>query len=143
MNKSSPAQSPSVLVKNCVSESHEGPQELQLDNESVSNELLILASQKYEDDRGCYLEENDETDEILLLASQQFEEQYSSDERCLEILIYDMDHQEVQSKLVMQEGLVFLKKHKGKISGLQRCGVIGYNTDCRCHALRKKNNSTH
>ena len=79
VNKSSPAQSPSVLVKNCVSESHEGPQELQLDNESVSDELLILASQKYEDDRGCYLEENDETDEILLLASQQFEEQYSSD----------------------------------------------------------------
>ena len=79
VNKSSPAQSPSVLVKNCVSESHEGPQELQLDNESVSDELFILASQKYEDDRGCYLEENDETDEILLLASQQFEEQYSSD----------------------------------------------------------------
>ena len=49
VNKSLPAQSPSVLFKNCISESHESLQELQSDNESVSDELLILALQKYED----------------------------------------------------------------------------------------------
>ena len=103
---------------------------MQSDNEGVSDELLILASQKYEDDQGWYMEENDETDQILSLASQKsLKNSIEVMGRCLEILIYDMDHQKVQSKLVKQEGLVFLKKHKGKISGLQRCGVIGYNTD--------------
>ena len=34
--------------------------------------------------------------------------------RSLEILIYDMDRQELQSKLMKQEGLVFLKNTRSK-----------------------------
>ena len=42
------------------------------------------------------------------------------------MLIYDMDHRKNQSKSMKLEDLVFLEKHKIRISGLQMYGVIGY-----------------
>ena len=63
--------------RSTVPELHRGLQEVKWNDDSVTNELLILTLQKFEDDQGWYLEnddEHDETDEILLLASQKFEE---------------------------------------------------------------------
>ena len=47
--------------------------------------------------------------------------------RSLEVLIYDMDRRKHESKSMKLEGLVFLEKHKIRISGLQMYGVIGYD----------------
>ena len=46
--------------------------------------MLILASQKFEEDKAQQYLGNNESDEILLLASQKFEENYSSDGQLLQ-----------------------------------------------------------
>lgn len=65
---------------------HEGTQEsLKSNNNSVSDELLIFASQKYEEDQGWYLKddnENNESNEILLLASQKVQNSIQVIESC-------------------------------------------------------------
>ena len=86
MNKKfSPPDSPLLLVKIRV-ELHEGTQEsLKSNNNNVSDELLIVASQKYEEDQGWYLKddnENHESNEILLLASQKVENSIQVIESC-------------------------------------------------------------
>ena len=43
------------------------------------------------------------------------------------MLIYDMDRRKHESKSMKLEGLVFLEKHKIRISGLQMYDVIGYD----------------
>ena len=175
--KLSPAQSPPLLLKNRVDESHDVIQEALSDNDSVTDEMLILASQKFEEDEAQQYLGNDESNEILLLASQKFEENYSSNgqllqcenlvaspkgqerfrgdplknsleilmiflKRSLEVLIYDTDHRKRQRKSMKLEGLVFLEKHKIRISGLQMYGVIGYDIGYRFHVLRRKKNNT-
>ena len=76
--KLSPTQSPPLLLKNLVDESHDVIQEALSDNDSVTDEMLILASQKFEEDEAQQYLGNDEGNEIKLLASQKFEENYSS-----------------------------------------------------------------
>ena len=46
--------------------------------------MLILVSQKFEEDKAQQYLGNNESDEILLLASQKFEENYSSDGQLLQ-----------------------------------------------------------
>ena len=77
--QSPPAQSPPLLVKNHVDELHGVIQETLSDDDSVTDEMFILASQKFEEDKVQQYLGNDESDEILLLASQKVEENYSSD----------------------------------------------------------------
>ena len=82
--KLSPTQSPPLLLKNRVDESHDVIQEALSDDDSVTDEMLILASQKFEEDEAQQYLGNDENDEIPLLASQKFRENYSSDGRLLQ-----------------------------------------------------------
>ena len=56
------------MVKNWLVKLHESIQELQYNDDSVTGDMLILVSQKFEQDKGLYLGNNDEsneTDEIL------------------------------------------------------------------------------
>ena len=80
--KLSPTQTLPLLLKNCVDESHDVIQEALSDDDSVTDEMLILASQKFDDKAQQYLG-NDESAEILLLALQKFEENYSIDGQLL------------------------------------------------------------
>ena len=82
--KLSPTQTPPLLLKNRVDESHDVIQEALSYDDSVTDEMLILASQKFEEDEAQQYLGNDENDEILLLASQKFEENYSSDGQLLQ-----------------------------------------------------------
>ena len=61
-------------------------QEANPNNDSVTDELLILVSQKFEESQGWYLgnDKNNDTNEILLLASLKFEEKYSIDGQLLQ-----------------------------------------------------------
>ena len=82
--KLSPTQTPLLLFKIRVDESHDVIQEALSDDDSVTDEMLILASQKFEEDEAQQHLGNDESDEILLLSSQKFEENYSSDGQLLQ-----------------------------------------------------------
>ena len=82
--KLSPTQSPPLLLKNRVDESHDVIQEALSDDDSVTDEMPILASQKFEEDEAQQYLGNDESDEISLLVSHKFEEIYSSDGQLLQ-----------------------------------------------------------
>ena len=68
-NKFSPPHSPPLLVKIHTVELHEGIQEALLNNDStsVTDELLVLTSQKYEENQGWHLGNDDKNYECPII----------------------------------------------------------------------------
>ena len=68
-NKFSPSHSPPLLVKIHIVKLHEGIQEALLNNDStsVTDELLVLTSQKYEENQGRHLGDDNKNYECLII----------------------------------------------------------------------------